>query len=162
MAIKIITTGGTIDKIYFDQKSTFQVGEPQIVGLLKEANVTVDYEVKSVLRKDSLDMTDEDRQLIYETILTDSHRKFIVTHGTDTMVVTARRLQELTEKVVVLTGAMQPAKLKVSDAVFNIGFAIASVQLLPSGVYIAMNGCLFTPDRVQKNVEYNRFEVCNN
>jgi len=158
LKIKIITTGGTIDKIYFDQKSQFQVGEPQISEVLREANVTVAYEVQPLLRKDSLDMTDEDRRLIYETIKSDEYDRFLITHGTDTMITTARELQKIQNKVMVLTGSMQPAKLRLTDAFFNIGYAIAAVQLLPSGVYIAMNGRIFKPDKARKNVEQNRFE----
>ena len=158
MKIKIITTGGTIDKIYFDQKSQFQVGEPQIAEVLREANVTLDFEVQPLLRKDSLDMTDEDRRLIYETIEADECERFLITHGTDRMIATAKELQKIRNKVMVLTGSMQPAKIRLTDAFFNIGYAIAAVQLLPSGVYIAMNGRIFNPDKARKNVEQNRFE----
>ncbi len=159
MKIKIVTTGGTIDKIYFDRKSEYQVGDPQIAEVLKEANVTFDYEIVSILRKDSLDLTDEDRQLIYETIRSDPHRHFVVTHGTDTMIQTATALRNIADKVIVLTGSMQPAKFRFNDAVFNIGCAVTSVQILPSGVYIAMNGRIFEPETVRKNVEMNRFET---
>jgi len=158
MKIKIITTGGTIDKIYFDQKSQFQVGEPQIAEVLREANVTLDYEVQPLLRKDSLDMTDEDRRLICETIEADECERFLITHGTDRMIATAKELQKIRNKVMVLTGSMQPAKIRLTDAFFNIGYAIAAVQLLPSGVYIAMNGRIFNPAHARKNVEQNRFE----
>ena len=158
MKIKVFTTGGTIDKIYFDQKSQFQVGEPQISEILKEANVTFDYEIEPILRKDSLELTDEDRRLIYETIAADPHRHIIVTHGTDTMLVTAKLLQQIPEKVIVLTGSMQPAKLRYNDALFNIGYAVAAVQLLPNGVYVAMNGRIFIPGQARKNVDLNRFE----
>jgi L-asparaginase len=140
LKIKIITTGGTIDKIYFDQKSQFQVGEPQISEMLQEANVTFDYEVQSLLRKDSLDLTDEDRQLIYETVKADNHRHILITHGTDTLLLTAQVLQQIPDKVIVLTGSMQPARLRFNDAIFNIGYAMAAIQLLP------------------KNVKLNRFE----
>ena len=158
MKIKIVTTGGTIDKVYFDKKSEYQVGDPQIAEVLKEANVTFDYEIVSILRKDSLDLTDEDRHLIYETIRSDPHRRFVVTHGTDTMIQTAAVLKNIADKVIVLTGSMQPAKFRFNDAVFNIGCAVTAVQTLLSGVYIAMNGRIFEPDTVRKNVEMNRFE----
>ncbi len=158
MKVKIITTGGTIDKIYFDQQSEYQVGEPQIVEVLKEANVSVEYEVIPVMRKDSLDLTDEDRRLIYEAVERDPDRHIIVTHGTDTMVLTAKRLQSIPDKVIVLTGAMQPARFRFTDAVFNIASAFAAVQLLPSGVYIAMNGTIFDPQKTLKNKALHRFE----
>ena len=159
MKIKIITTGGTIDKIYFDDKSEFQVGDPQIVEVLKEANITLDYEVFSLMRKDSLDMSDEDRKLIHEKIKTDPYKHFIVTHGTDTMILTAKTLCNIHDKVIILTGAMQPAKFRMTDAVFNIACAITAVQLVPDGVYIAMNGRIFNPEKTRKNISLNRFEV---
>ena len=159
MAIKIITTGGTIDKIYFDRKNEFQVGAPQIGDVLSEANVTLDYEIIQLLRKDSLDLTDADRQLICDTIRSDTGRLFVVTHGTDTILVTAKVLQKIDDKVIVLTGAMQPAKFRQTDAVFNIAAAITAVQLLSPGVYIAMNGKIFDPNNTRKNIDYNRFET---
>lgn len=158
MKIKILTTGGTIDKIYFDAKSEFQVGDPQIGALLKEANVSFDFDVESVLKKDSLEMTDDDRNLIRRRAASDPCDRVLITHGTDTMVATANALRDIGGKTIVLTGAMQPARLRISDAIFNIGFAIAAVQLLGAGVYIAMNGRIFDPRTARKNVEQNRFE----
>jgi len=158
MKIKIFTVGGTIDKVYFDQKSEYQVGEPGVTQILREANITVDYEWESIMRKDSLDLTDDDRQIITDKIRSDSNKHVLVTHGTDTMIETAKSLQQISGKVVVLTGAMSPARFKESDANFNIGFAMAGVQLLPPGVYIAMNGRIFNPDKVVKNRDLNRFE----
>jgi len=158
MKINILTTGGTIDKLYFDQKSAFQVGEPQIGQLLAEANVTAEYEIRTLMHKDSLEMTDADRELIATVVASVPGRHFLITHGTDTMLQTALRLQRIPEKVMVLTGAMQPARLRNSDAFFNIGFALAAVQLLPAGAYVAMNGRIFTPERARKNVAAGRFE----
>ncbi len=158
MKIKIITTGGTIDKIYFDAKSEFQVGDPQIAAVMREANVTVDYEIVPLMRKDSLDLNDGDRQLICDTIAHAKEEHFIVTHGTDTMVQTAQVLQKNSHKVIVMTGAMQPAKFRMTDAVFNIASAVIAVQILPFGVYIAMNGRIFDPLKTRKNVDRNRFE----
>lgn len=159
MDIKIYTVGGTIDKVYFDNKSTFAVGEPKIGEILEEAGVTFSYSLDAILHKDSLDMTDADRELIYEKVAADSHRRIILTHGTDTMVETARKLQQIPGKIMVLTGAMQPARFKSSDAAFNIGCAVAAVQTLPPGAYIAMNGRIFDPDRTRKNRDQNRFEA---
>jgi L-asparaginase len=158
MRITIITTGGTIDKIYFDRKGEFQVGEPQIVDVLREANVALEHEVIPLLRKDSLDLTDEDRKLIRDTIVSHQSQYFVVTHGTDTMITTARDLQQIRGKTIVLTGAMQPARFRLTDAVFNIASAVTAVQLLPVGVYIAMNGRIFHPEHVRKNSKLNRFE----
>jgi L-asparaginase len=158
MKIKIFTTGGTIDKIYFDQKSEYQVGDPQAKGVLEKANVVVEYEVESILKKDSLDMTDSDREFIKTKVESAPYDKVIVTHGTDTMIKTAKELESVPGKTIVMTGSMYPAQFKESDAVFNIGCAIISVQILEPGVYIAMNGRIFNPRYVRKNVELNRFE----
>lgn len=158
MKIKFFTTGGTIDKVYFDAKSEFEVGSPQVTELLRDANVTFAYEVESVMRKDSLDMTDADRALIRERIAADPATRIVVTHGTDTMIQTALVLRGLPGKTIVLTGSMQPARLRVTDAGFNLGTAIAAVQTLPPGVYLAMNGQIFNPDTSRKNVADNRFE----
>ena len=159
MKVKFFSTGGTIDKIYFDQKSTYQVGESRVEEIMREANVSCDYEVEPMMRKDSLDLTDEDRRVIFDRVSSDPHEYIIVTHGTDTMDQTARALDGIKNKVIVLTGAMQPAKFISSDAEFNIGFAVAAVQTLPYGVYLAMNGRIFHPGKNRKNVDLNRFEA---
>lgn len=155
----IITTGGTIDKIYFDDKSTFQIGEPQIGDILSALGVAFAFDVVPLLRKDSLHMDDADRVQIRAAIEAQPHRHVLVTHGTDTMVETARALEGLQGKVVVLTGALNPALFKGSDAVFNIGCAVGAVQSLPDGVYIAMNGRIWNPAGVRKNRDANRFEA---
>ena len=159
MTIKIFTTGGTLDKVYFDANSEFQVGEPGIVELLAEANVAFTYEVESLMRKDSLDLTDEDRSLIHDRVEADSADRILVTHGTDTMIQTAHLLTDVQRKTIVLTGSMQPARLRVSDAAFNVGAAVVAVQTLPPGVYVVMNGCVFDPKTAQKNREQHRFET---
>ncbi len=158
MKITFVTTGGTIDKVYFDKKSQFEVGEPQILEVLQDANITFEHEIISVLRKDSLEMTEADRQAVRAAIAAAPGRNFVVTHGTDTMVQTAQALAGIPGKVIVLVGAMQPARFKASDAVFNIGFAVAAAQTLPEGVYVTMNGRVFNPAETRKNVEMNRFE----
>ncbi len=158
MQIRIFTTGGTIDKIYFDAKSEFQVGDSEIGQLLREANVTLDYAVESIMRKDSLDLTAADREMIAARVRRDSANRILITHGTDTMADTARSLLGIPAKTIILTGSMQPARLRVSDAAFNIGCAVSAAQLLPSGVYIAMNGRIFDPRKTRKNVAEHRFE----
>ena len=159
MKIKFFTTGGTIDKVYFDAKSEFEVGEPQVREVVENSNVAFEYEVESILHKDSLDMTDADRQLVRKRIESEPCQLVVVTHGTDTVIETAKVLCGISQKTIVLTGSMQPARFRVSDATFNIGFAIGAVQSLRPGVYIAMNGCIFDPNRVRKNREKNRFEL---
>lgn len=158
MSIKIFTTGGTIDKTYFDKKSDYQVGEPQASGVLERANVALKYEVEPILRKDSLDLNDTDRKKIRTVVESDPAKQIIITHGTDTMIETAAALENIPDKTIVLTGSMYPAHFRDSDAVFNIGCAVTAAQLLDPGVYIAMNGRIFDPKSAKKNIELNRFE----
>ena len=158
MKIKFLTTGGTIDKIYFDAKSEFEVGPPQVSELLNDANVTFEHEVESILRKDSLDLTDADRSLIRERVAADPATHIVVTHGTDTMIQTALALKGIPGKTIVLTGSMQPARQRVTDAGFHLGAAVVAVQTLPPGVYVAMNGRIFNPDTCRKNVTDHCFE----
>ena len=158
MKIKFLTTGGTIDKIYFDAKSEFEVGPPQVSELLNDANVAFEHEVESILRKDSLDLTEADRALIRGRVAADPAAHIIVTHGTDTMIQTALALKGIPGKTIVLTGSIQPARLRVTDAGFNLGVAVMAVQTLPPGVYIAMNGRIFNPEACRKNAASHRFE----
>lgn len=158
MKIKIFTAGGTIDKIYFDRKSEYQVGDPQAGSVLQRANVVLDYEIESLMRKDSLDMRDEDRQMLLKSVLAEPLSRIVITHGTDTMVDTAKALVGVGGKTVVLTGSMYPAQFRDSDAIFNIGCAITAAQVMPAGIYIAMNGRVFDPVNLKKNVAMNRFE----
>jgi L-asparaginase len=158
MFIRFITTGGTIDKIYFDDLSQFEVGESQIQHILHEGLVDFDYEVVPLLHKDSLDITAEDRQTLHAYIAADEGDRYVVTHGTDSMVDTAKVLADLDGKVIVLTGALTPARFKSTDAMFNVGMAVAAAQLARPGVYIAMSGQVFPAGHVRKNREENRFE----
>jgi len=158
MKIHVLTTGGTIDKVYFDAKSEFEVGPPMIAELLKEAHVTAEVTIEPVLAKDSLDMIEADRQLIRERVAASEVDRILITHGTDTMAETARTLAGIAGKTIVLTGSMQPARFRNTDAVFNVGFALGVVQVLPPGVYLAINGRVFDAARVRKNRERQRFE----
>ncbi|AOS43228.1 L-asparaginase 1 [Lacunisphaera limnophila] len=158
MRLRVITTGGTIDKVYFDAASTYDVGDPQVGPLFKEANVTFDFVVESVLQKDSLQMTDADRALIRERVLAAPENLILITHGTDTMTATAAHLGDLPGKVIVFTGSMVPARFRQSDALFNLGCAVGAVQVLPPGIYIAMNGQVFPAAEVRKNRAQSRFE----
>lgn len=158
MFIRFVTTGGTIDKIYFDEMSQFEVGESQIKHILTEALVNFDYDVVSMFQKDSLEMTDTDRQKLRDYVEGDDARHYVITHGTDTMVDTAKALTGLAGKTVVLTGALSPARFRTTDAVFNIGMAVAAVQTLEPGVYLAMSGRVFEAGKVRKNREKNCFE----
>ncbi len=158
MKIIFYTAGGTIDKIYFDKKSKYEIGESTLDEILAEANITFEYEKRVILQKDSLDLTDIDREKIFNTIQSDHHQYIVLTHGTDTMIQTAQKLLSIKGKTIILTGSMTPARFKSSDAVFNIACAITAVQVLGAGVYIAMNGQIFIPEKVRKNVEKGIFQ----
>jgi L-asparaginase len=158
MKIKIFAVGGTIDKIYFDQLSEYQVGLPNAQEILDALPIAFEYEIESLLRKDSLDMNDADRQLVFDRAAADPCPKIILTHGTDTMIETGKKLSSIPGRCIVLTGAMEPARFKSSDAVFNVGVAVGAVSSLPDGVYIAMNGRIFDPFKCRKNRDKRMFE----
>lgn len=158
MNIKIYTTGGSIDKYYSTLTSDFEVGDPQIRAILDQANVDVDFEIESLLKKDSLQLTDRDRVDIHDKLISDPHHHILITHGTDTMIDTALSLLDIAGKVIVITGAMQPAAFHETDAHFNIGSAVIALQTLTEGVYIVMNGRVFDPRSSKKNLQTDRFE----
>jgi L-asparaginase len=157
MHIKIFTTGGTIDKVYFDATSEYQVGPPNISVVFDELQLGFTYAIDSLMKKDSLELNDVDRKAIYKTVLNDPAHRILITHGTDTMVETAKSLASIQGKTIVLTGALKPALFKTTDAVFNIGCAVAAVQTMDPGVYIAMNGRIFSHDNVRKDVRRGKF-----
>ncbi len=159
MHIRFITTGGTIDKIYFDELSQFEVGETQMEHILREGLVQVEYDIVPLMKKDSLKIEDADRRVLRDHIAADDATHYIVTHGTDTMPETAEVLSDLEGKTIVLTGALTPARFRTTDAMFNIGMAVAAVQTLEPGVYIAMSGQVFRAGEVRKNRKENRFEL---
>ncbi|MBT8091046.1 MAG: asparaginase [Gammaproteobacteria bacterium] len=158
MFIRFITTGGTIDKIYFDDLSQFEVGESQVQHILAEGRIEFDFEVEALMHKDSLDINDADRARLRDFIEQDHAKLFVITHGTDTLPETAEALADLQNKTIVLTGALTPARFKTTDAVFNVGMAVAAVQVAAPGVYIAMSGQVFEAGTVRKNRAENRFE----
>lgn len=155
--VLVITTGGTIDKVYFDAKSDYEVGESVVGDLLNQAHVHLDYDLLHLMRKDSLEITDADRQLVREAIESSEHEAIVVTHGTDTMADTASALSGIPGRTVVLTGALAPGRFAQTDATFNVGMAVAAVQSLAAGVYIVMNGQVFDGLHVRKNRDQNRF-----
>lgn len=160
MKLRFITVGGTIDKIYFDQLSEYQVGAPGVQKMLLDLPVGFEYTIESVLRKDSLDMTPEDRQLVRKAVERCPENHIVITHGTDTMIETARLLSGIPNKRIVLTGAMQPANFHNSDATFNVGMAIGVVLTQPvAGVWITMSGHVFNPLEVRKNRDRGVFET---
>lgn len=158
MQFTLYTTGGTIDKVYFDAKGGYEVGAPMVRQILEHARVG-EVPIIELLRKDSLEMTAADRAAIRAALAASDAVRIVVTHGTDTMVDTARELHGIAGKTIVLTGALQPARFADSDAAFNLGLAIGAVQALPAGVYIAANGQVFAANAVRKNIALNRFEA---
>jgi L-asparaginase len=158
MFIRFVTTGGTIDKIYFDELSQFEVGESQMEHILREGLVQFDYDVVPLMKKDSLQIADVDRTELRDFIAADDATHYVITHGTDTMPETAEVLSELEGKTMVLTGALTPARFRTTDAMFNVGMAVSAVQTLSPGVYIAMSGQVFEAGAVRKNRAENRFE----
>jgi len=158
MFIRFITTGGTIDKVYFDALSQFEIGDSQIKHILSDGLAEFDYEVVPLLQKDSLDITAEDRSKLHDLVAADDAERYVITHGTDTMPETAEVLADLEDKTIVLTGSLSPARFKSTDAIFNIGMAVAAVQVAAPGVYIAMNGQVFSAGSVRKNRAENKFE----
>ena len=155
----VVTTGGTIDKIYFDDMSDYQIGEPLIGQILDHLQVGFEFEVNALMRKDSLHITDEDRLAIRDAVAASDANHILITHGTDSMVKTALILADIPNKTRVLTGALNPARFRDSDAIFNIGCAVGAVQSLPHGVWIAMSGTIWNPGNVRKNRDKNRFEA---
>lgn len=155
--IVVITTGGTIDKAYFDALSAYKIGEPMVKKMLDVANVTHPFRVIELFRKDSLDLTDQDRKALCETVAALDTSRVLITHGTDTMTESAQVLTAVAGKTIVFTGALSPARFAESDAMFNLGMAFAAVQTLPPGVYVAMSGQVFRGEEVRKDREHSRF-----
>ncbi|MEI8074572.1 MAG: asparaginase domain-containing protein [Bacteroidota bacterium] len=162
MAIRIFITGGTFDKEYNELNGQLYFKDTHIQELLKLGRCRVDVDIRTLMMVDSLEMTDDDRQLIARQCQNSEEDKIIITHGTDTMAETAVVLaKETKDKTIVLTGAMIPYKFGSSDGLFNLGSALAFVQALPKGVYVAMNGRYFTWDNVRKNKQSGGFEEVN-
>lgn len=159
MTIKLIVTGGTIDKIYDESNGELTFSQTHIQEMLDQARCKVPVAISHLMLIDSLDMEDNDRTAILEECARANESRIVITHGTDTMVETAGVLgQAIKDKTIVLLGAMIPFSLKNSDALFNLGSAITAVQCLEHGVYITMNGRIFTWDDVKKNKKEGIFE----
>jgi L-asparaginase len=159
MKIVFIQTGGTIDKEYprTIKGYAFEIGEPSVKRILEKINPSFEYEIISLLQKDSLDLTDTDREKIFKTCQGIIEDQIIVTHGTDTMIETASKLSEIKDKTIIITGAMRPEKFSDSDAMFNVGAAVIASQTLPYGIYIAMNGRVYSWDKVKRNTNTGQF-----
>ena len=156
-AILVLTTGGTIDKNYFDALSEYQIVDSGIPALLKEARVALPFRIEEVCRKDSLELTEADRAELARRIAEAPESRVVITHGTDTMTDTAKALAGIAGKTIVLTGALSPARFAETDAPFNLGMAFAAAPVAPPGVYIAMSGQVFDGLAVRKDRAAGRF-----
>ncbi|MFN4135659.1 MAG: asparaginase domain-containing protein [Novosphingobium sp.] len=155
--ILVLTTGGTIDKAYFDALSEYRIVESGIPALIAEARVALPFRVVELMRKDSLELTDADRALIAAAVREAPEARVIITHGTDTMTETAKALSGIAGKTVVLTGALSPARFAETDAPFNLGMAFATAQTAAPGVWIAMSGQVFDGLKVRKDRAAGKF-----
>jgi L-asparaginase len=159
MKIRLFVTGGTFDKEYNELEGTLFFKETHVLEMLKLGRSKVSVEIQTLMLVDSLEMTDDDRELILVHCRKAKESRIVITHGTDTMEETARLLgRSIANKTIVLTGAMVPYKFGSSDGLFNLGSALAFAQSLSPGVYIAMNGRCFVWDNVKKNRKKGEFE----
>ncbi|MEL7121326.1 MAG: asparaginase domain-containing protein [Bacteroidota bacterium] len=160
MKILFLPTGGTIDKDYPHTTKgwAFEFGEPAIVRLLEKLNPSFAYDILVPFQKDSMEINDEDRQKLLDTIRQKEADAYIITHGTDTMIETGQYLSEfVSDKMIVLTGAMRPERFQNSDAPINLGMTLGAVNLLQSGVYIAMHGVLKSAEDMQRDMKSGKF-----
>jgi L-asparaginase len=155
--ILVLTTGGTIDKQYFDALSQYAITDSVIARLLDTGRVAHPFRIEEVMRKDSLEIDADDREALAERVEASPNTHIVITHGTDTMTETAKRLARIPGKTMVLVGALAPARFAESDATFNLGMAFATAQVAPPGVYITMNGSVFRGDKVVKDRDLGRF-----
>src|SRR5262245_12572641 len=159
MSVRVFVTGGTFDKEYDELSGRLYFRNTHVDEMLRRGRCGLDVDVETLMMVDSLEMTDEQRQLILRACVEASEDQIVITHGTDTMVETARAIANGVEgKTIVLTGAMVPYAFGSSDGLFNLGSALSFVQSLPPGVYLAMNGRSFPWDDVRKNREAGVFE----
>jgi L-asparaginase len=144
MKITFVQGGGTIDKDYPQGENhhgyEFKISKPAFLDIFQRISVDFDWDFLEVVKKDSLDITSEDREKLLQTIQKIENDKIIITHGTDTILETAEVLSKITDKVIILTGAMLPEKFKDSDAMFNLGMSVGAINYLPTGIYIALQG----------------------
>jgi L-asparaginase len=159
MPIRIFVTGGTFDKEYDELTGRLYFQDSHVPEMLRLGRSNLKLEIRTLMMIDSLEMSDADREIILEQCCNVPESRIVITHGTDTMVETARVLAaSIRDKTIVLTGAMVPYKFGSSDGLFNLGSALAFAQTLPAGVYVAMNGRYFAADRVRKNRQTGMFE----
>jgi L-asparaginase len=155
--IQIITTGGTIAKRYDEISGELVFDENHLEKILDQSRVEVDLTIKSLFLKDSLEMDEDDREIILDAVKSTSFKNIIITHGTDTMIESAKKLSTIKDKTIILTGAMIPFSFKNSDALFNVGSAFGAIEVLRNGVYVVMNGKVFDFDKVKKDKKLGKF-----
>lgn len=155
--IAVLTTGGTIDKLYFDALSEYRIGESVVGRIAAIGRVALQVRIEELMRKDSLDLDDADRAAIRAAVLRAPERRIVITHGTDTMTDTAAALGDIGDRTVVFVGALAPARFAESDASFNLGMGFAAAQTAAPGVWIAMNGTVFAAGAVRKDRALGRF-----
>lgn len=160
MNILFIQTGGTIDKDYpkVTKGYAFEITSPAVERILKDVNPSFDFEINSILKKDSTEITDEDRKNILETCKNSVQDKILITHGTDTMKDTAEALSEIKNKTIVITGSMRPEMFSNTDADFNVGVAVGALNTLDNGVYVAMHGRVIDWRDLDRNMETGQFK----
>lgn len=161
MKILFIQTGGTIDKDYPKTNAgyAFEIDEPAVSRVLEKSFPGFEFDVISLFKKDSMDMTDEDREVLKSFLLTSDQSKFVVTHGSDTMIQTARHISDIKGKTILFTGSYRPQRFAESDADFNIGVAVGALNVLQEGTFIAMNGKIMQPEACYKHPETGLFET---
>jgi L-asparaginase len=159
VTIRLFVTGGTFDKEYDEIRGELSFGDTHLPQMLRRGRCALDLEIRTLMMVDSLELTDADRETIARNCQRAPEDRIVITHGTDTMVDTARVLAaQVPDKTLVLTGAMVPYAFGSSDGLFNLGSALSFAQVLPAGVYIAMNGRCFAWDDVRKNRDTGTFE----
>jgi len=159
MKIVFIQTGGSIDKDYprLTKGYAFEIRSPAIKRILKNVDANLEFEILSVLKKDSLDITDKDREKIFNVCKKVKTDKIIITHGTDTMIKTAKKLSSIKNKTIILTGSMRPEKFYNSDAPFNIGVSVGAINVLKKGIYVSMNGRIYPWNKVKRDLKSGMF-----
>jgi L-asparaginase len=161
MRVLFIQTGGTIDKEYENgaEAYNFIITTPSVERIMSQVEPTFEYRILSVVKKDSMDLTDDDRQQIVEVCRQAPEDRIVITHGTDTMAATGKALSVITDKVIILTGALRPERFYNSDASFNVGTAVGGVQSMKNGIYIAMSGRILSWDQYRKNPKTGQFSA---
>jgi len=159
MSILFVQTGGTIDKDYPKQTKGwgFEITTPAVERILSKLKLSIEYQVISLFKKDSMDISDVDRTALRQFLMASEYNKIIITHGTDTIIKTAQFMQQIKGKTIVFTGAFLPEKFKTTDADFNLGMAVATAQNFDQGVFICLNGLVCSPKNITRDMETGKY-----